>query len=151
MAFSKKPTKVTTIKEYGTTSAPDSAYPATLKNTQSNNSTIDAYIATGDNLNKNSREDSSENKQSSSNISKNWSDFKFIIEIVGLLITIGGLVWFLSKFDSKIDNLDSKVEIVAKDVEKNSGKIEGLKENVSEITFKVKELEQKISQKNISP
>lgn len=150
MAFSKTPTKVTTIKEYGTTSAPDSAYPTTSKNTQNNNSTTDAYIATGDNLSQSSQEDSSESKQSSSSTNKNWSSFKFIIEIVVALIVIGGLVWFLAKFDSKIDNVDNKVEIVAKDVEKNTSKIEGLKENVSEITFKVKELEQNNSQKSSS-
>lgn len=151
MAFSQTPIKVTTIKEYGTTSAPDSAYPTTSKNTQNNNSTSDAYIATGDNLSQGSQEGNSESKQSSSGQNNNWSGFKFIIEIVVALIAIGGLVWFLAKFDSKIDNVGNKVEIVTEKVDKNTIKIEGLKENVSEITFKVKELEQKNSQKNISP
>lgn len=151
MAFAKTPTKVTTIKEYGTTSAPDSAYPTTSKNTQNNNSTTDAYIATGDNLSQSSQEDSSVSKQSSSSPNKNWSSFKFIIEILVALIAIGGLVWFLAKFDSKIDSVDNKVEIVAKDVEKNTTKIEGLKDNVSELTYKVKELEHKKSQMNINP
>ena len=143
MAFSKTPTKVTTIKEYGSTSAPDSAYPATSKNIQNNNSTTDTYIATGDNLNQSSQKNGLESKQSSSGTNKNWATFKFFIEIVVALVTIGGVIWFLSKFDSKIDNVDSKVEILAKDVEKHGSKIEGLKENVSEITFKVKDLEQK--------
>jgi hypothetical protein len=150
MAFSKTPTKVTTIKEYGNTTAPDSAYPLTSKNSQNNNSSTDAYIATGDNLRQSSQEDGSEAKPLSSSPNKNWSSLKFIIEILVGLITIGGLVWFLAKFDSKIDNVDNKVETVAKDLEKNTSKIDGLKEKVSEITFKIQGLEQKNLQKNIS-
>lgn len=154
MAFSKTPTKVTTIKEYGTTSVPDSVYPAASKTTQNNTSATDTYIPTGnyENTLNNKNSDGSilANDQPPSSNS-NWANLKSIGEILVILITIAGVAWQLSKVDSKIDNVDRKVEETTKNIEKNSTKIDELKDKVSEISFKVQNLENNNSQINKSP
>ena len=146
MAFSRPPTKITTIKEYSTTGAPDSAYPkpseSSIKNSAPENN---SYTATGE-LGKNIPSSRSEENFSGNSTSKQSNGLGHALQniaaIVATLFTLSYVVWYLSKMDSNIDKIE-------KDVGNHASKIEELKENVSNALFRIDSLEKSAPSKNI--
>lgn len=147
MAFSK-PIKITTIKEYSTTGAPDSAYPKSSESSIKNSTPeSNSYTATGDlgkNLQGNRSEDSFSGNSAPNQSNKLSHTFQTAAAIVGTLFTLGVVVWYLSKMDSNINKIE-------KDVENHTSRIEELKESVSKALFRIDNLEKSTPIKNIIP
>jgi len=61
----------------------------------------------------------------SEDLKANGIDTKFIISLlVGLAIQAGGIVWWASKMQSSVQHNDFQIQMIAKDVAKNSEFVE---------------------------